>query len=132
MGKGAQEQVARLRQAVVAVIEQNRSIGYTPTRFIQATENGRVMNIVEVCEALITNPATLEWLEPALRRFPGMRTLEDEVTESPDGLGLSPEVVQNAKARAEFFRGIRHARGGRREAAEGGRARQAQEAEAEG
>lgn len=60
-----------------------------------------------------------------------MRTLEDEVAASPDGLGLSQGVIQQARARVEYFRGIRQSRGGRGETAEAGGLRQATQSEVE-
>ena len=92
-----------LRRAVRKVIEQNRSIGYPPNRFIQATEDGFAANIVEVCERLLTNPETLQHLEPAVKAFRNLLTLEDEVTEHPTGFGLSDDARRSAQDRVTWF-----------------------------
>ncbi len=95
-----------LRMAVRRVIEQNLSVGYPPRRFIQATEDGMASNIVEVCEHLLTNPETLEHIEPAVRTYAGLLTLEEEVVRDPEGFGLSERARASARDRLNWFRQI--------------------------
>jgi len=99
-------QVDDLRKAVRRVIEQNLSIGYPPRRFILVTEDGMASNIVEICEHLLTNPETLEHIEPAVRTYAGLLTLEEEVMRDPDGFGLSDHARESARDRLDWFRQI--------------------------
>ncbi len=92
-----------LRNAVQRVIEQNLSLNYRPNRFIHATEHGLAANIVEVCERLLTNPETLEHIEPAVRANPGLLTLEDEVLRDRDGFGLPESVRASCAERVRWF-----------------------------
>jgi len=96
-------QEAALRTAVKRVIDQNRSIGYTPSRFIQATEDGMAINIFDVCERLLTSPETLEHLEPAVTKYRTLLTLEDEVARDPTALGLSEAAHKSANERVQYF-----------------------------
>lgn len=95
--------VQTLRQAVRQVIESNKSDGYVPTRFIQATGNGDVPDLLSVCERLIAKSETLEYLENALRRFPTLLTLEDFVVRYGVTWGFSGDIIKVAKARVEYF-----------------------------
>jgi len=99
-------QEEELRNAVKRVIDQNLSIGYRPSRFIGATEDGRAPHIVEICEHLLTNSATLEHIEHAVKTFKNLLTLEDEVTQNPTGFGLSEAARESAQKRVEYFRMI--------------------------
>jgi len=95
--------VQTLKQAVIKVIESNKSDGYVPTRFIQATGNGDVPDLLSVCERLIVKGETLEYLENALRRFPTLLTLEDFVVRHGVTWGFSRDTIGVAKARVEYF-----------------------------
>ena len=65
-----------LREAVQLVISSNKSDGYPPARFIQATEEGYADDLLERCTKLIEKGETLEYLESAFLRFPSLLTLE--------------------------------------------------------
>lgn len=99
-------QIDELRNAVHRVIEQNLLVGYRPGRFIQVTEDGMASNIVEVCEHLLTNPETLEHIEPAVKTYPDLLTLEEEVVRDPEGFGLSEHARASARERLDWFRQI--------------------------
>jgi len=92
-----------LKQAVINVIESNKSDGYIPTRFIQATANGDMPDLLSVCERLIVKGETLEYLENALRRFPMLLTLEDFVVRHGVTWGFPRDAIEVAKARVEYF-----------------------------
>jgi len=95
--------VQTLRGAVQEVIESNKNDGYVPARFIQATGNGDKPDLLTVCEGLITKGETLEYLEDAVKRFPTLLTLEDFVVGHGIAWGFSPDTIQAAKARVQFF-----------------------------
>lgn len=95
--------VQTLKQAVREVIENNKSDGYIPTRFIQATGSGDVPDLLSVCEKLIAKGETLEYLENALKRFPTLLTLEDFVSQHGTAWGFSQGTIKVAKARVEYF-----------------------------
>jgi len=96
-------QTDELRIAVRKVIEQNISVGYRPSRFIQAREDGMASNIVEVCEHLLTNPETLEHIEPAIKKYADLLTLQEEVVQDPEGFGLSPSARVSAREGFNWF-----------------------------
>lgn len=96
-----------LREAVIRVIEQNKSRGYLPARFIQMTENGYAQNLAQACENLLTSPNAFEQVERAIRNDPELLTLEDEIAKSLNGFGLSNAAVEQARARVEFLNRIR-------------------------
>jgi hypothetical protein len=96
-------QTDELRIAVRKVIEQNISVGCRPSRFIQATEDGMASNIVEVCEHLLTNSETLEHIEPVVKKYADLLTLEEEVVRDPQGFGLSPSARVSARERFNGF-----------------------------
>jgi hypothetical protein len=58
-----------LNDAVRCVTDSNRSDGYNPTRFTQATMDGTAPDLLSVCIRLINKGETLEYLDVALRRF---------------------------------------------------------------
>jgi len=95
--------VQTLKEAVKEVIESNKSDGYIPTRFIQATGNGDKPNLLSVCEGLITKGETLEYLEDALKRFPTLLTLEDFVVNHRVAWGFSRDTIRVAEARVKYF-----------------------------
>ena len=92
-----------LREAVETVIQQNRSIGYRPTRFIQMTEGGNADNLPEICDRLIQNVETYNAVSSQLNRHPDILTLEDLIVHSTHGgdWGLDEMTVDTAKARVE-------------------------------
>jgi len=95
--------VKTLKEAVKEVIESNKSDGYIPTRFIQATGSGDEPDLLSVCERLIVKGETLEYLERALKRFPTLLTLEDFVVRQGITWGFSREAIEVAKARVQYF-----------------------------
>ena len=90
-----------LRDAVMEVVRQNISIGYTPTRFIQMTEGGNANNLVDICDRLIQNGETYNAVSSQLNSHPDILTLEDLVVRSSHGRkwGLDEATVEMAKAR---------------------------------
>lgn len=98
--------VQTLKEAVKEVIESNKSDGYVPTRFIQATGNGDNPDLLFVCERLIAKGETLEYLEDALKRFPTLLTLEDFVVKHGVAWGFSIDTVRVAEARVEYFNSL--------------------------
>lgn len=92
-----------LNEAVRFVIESNRSDGYLPNRFIQATADGTAPNLLAVCINLISKGETLQYLESALRRLPTLLTLEDFVSHRGSEWGFDEATVEAACARSEYF-----------------------------
>ena len=92
-----------LPEAVRAVIGQNKSQRYTPTRFIQATGNGEVPGLLEVCIGLIASETALEWLDKALQQYPNLLTLEDYVMRWGTEWGFDTGVVEYAGALSVTF-----------------------------
>ena len=94
-----------LKEAVETVIEQNKSIGYNPTRFTQMTEGGYADNLVAVCERLIQRGETYEAVSEQLDKHPDILTLEDLIFHSLHGRlwGLAESTLEMAKARVEAW-----------------------------
>ena len=92
-----------LNDAVRCVIESNRSDGYTPTRFIQATEDGTSPDLLAVCTRLIKKGETLEYLDKALKQIPTLLTLEDFVSRRGSQWGFDKETIATALDRANYF-----------------------------
>jgi hypothetical protein len=95
--------VRNLSEAVRHVIESNRSDGYTPIRFIQATGDGTATDLLSVCARLISKGETLEYLESALRSYPTLLTLRDFVSRRGFEWGFDEATVETARARAAYF-----------------------------
>jgi hypothetical protein len=98
---------AQLSAAVQRVIEQNKSIGYNPVRFISMTKGGFTDDLIEVCEKLLQSDTAYSELWDAIRRIPNLHTLEDEVVSSSDGLGLSAAAIESARDRVIEFNKLR-------------------------
>lgn len=92
-----------LKDAVRCVIASNRSDGYTPSRFIQATEDGTAPDLLAVCIRLINKDETVEYLDIALRRFPTLLTLEDFVSRWGSAWGFDDRTVTIARSRSAYF-----------------------------
>lgn len=92
-----------LKEAVIQVIESNKTDGYPPARFIQATQDGYSPNLLQVCDRLITKGETLEYLEPALRRIPTLLTLEDFVARQGNKWNFPASTIAEAEARVKHF-----------------------------
>ena len=92
-----------LSEAVRRVIESNRSDGYTPTRFIQATGDGTATDLFTVCTKLIRKGETLEYLESALRSYPTLLTLEDFVSCRGSEWGFDDAAIETARACSAYF-----------------------------
>jgi hypothetical protein len=92
-----------LSEAVRYVIDSNRSDGYNPTRFTQATMDGTAPDLLSVCIRLINKGETLEYLDIALRRFPTLLTLEDFVSRRGAEWGFDEPTVEMARARSIYF-----------------------------
>ncbi len=96
--------VNKLSDAVRVVIDSNRNDGYTPSRFIQVTEDGEAQDLHAICEKLIVKGETLEYLEKALLKYPTLLlTLEDFIVRFGPTWGFSNEAVEAARARVVFF-----------------------------
>ncbi len=100
----------QLSAAVRKVIGQNQSIGYPPNRFLVMTQDGMAEDLTEQCEKLVRSQQAYAQIWEAIRKFPTLLTLEDEIVRSPDGLGLSAEVVELARERVNEFDKIRNQR----------------------
>jgi hypothetical protein len=92
-----------LSAAVQLVIESNHEDGYTPTRFIQVTQEGFAPNLLAVCRRVINKGEILEWLERALASHPMLLTLEDFVCLRGTEWGFDAATIQMACARATHF-----------------------------
>ena len=94
-----------LREAVETVVDQNKSIGYNPTRFTRMTQGGYADNLVEVCDRLIRRGETYEAVSDQLENHPDILTLEDLIVHSPHGRewGLAESAIEMAKARVEAW-----------------------------
>ena len=94
-----------LREAVETVIDQNKSIGYNPTRFIQMTQGGYAGNLGEIRDRLIQRDETYQALSGQLDNHPDILTLEDLIVHSPHGRewGLAEPTIVMAKARVEAW-----------------------------
>jgi hypothetical protein len=92
-----------LSEAVRQVVESNRSDGYTPIRFIQATRDGTATDLLSVCSKLISKGETLEYLESALKSYPTLLTLEDFVSRRGSEWGFDKAAIETARARAAYF-----------------------------
>lgn len=91
------------KDAVRYVIDSNMTDGYPPTRFIQATQNGEAVNLLEVCQRLIDKAEILEWLEKALTKYPTLVTIEDFVQWRGRDWGFNEATILNARARSQYF-----------------------------
>ena len=99
-----------LSEAVRTVIEQNSQSGqHPPMRFINATEGGYAPNLVEVCQNIIKNPDTFQWLYDDLEKYRPFLSLEDLISLSRHGRewGLNEETVKEAVRRAESLDELR-------------------------
>jgi hypothetical protein len=92
-----------LGDAVRCVIDSNRSDGYSPTRFTQATMDGTAPDLLSICMRLINKGETLEYLDAALRRFPTLLALEDLVSRRGSEWGFDETTVDVARARSVYF-----------------------------
>lgn len=95
--------VQSLPDAVRSVIASNVADGYTPTRFAGVTQDGTAPNLVDVCRKLINDPATLEWIEGELEKFPNLLTIEDFVCRQGASWGFDQATIEMACARAVRF-----------------------------
>jgi len=97
-----------LSQAAQYVIDQNTEIGYTPTEFLNIVNRGNANNDLNVrISNLVLDIKLLERLEPLIRQYPNLVTIEDLITNKEDKFGLSGEVAKQAQARTERFNQIR-------------------------
>ncbi len=94
-----------LKEAVKKVIRQNISAGYNPVIFFHATKNGESKNLREIINRMIMNDELLEELEKAIEKHKEVITIEDFVAK--EGFGLPIEVVEEAKARSQWFDQLR-------------------------
>jgi len=92
-----------LGDAVRCVIDSNRSDGYNPTRFTQATMDGTAPDLLSVCQRLINKGETLEYIDAALRRFPTLLTLEDLGSRRGSDWGFDEVTIEVARARSIYF-----------------------------
>jgi hypothetical protein len=94
-----------LEEATQEVILQNKSVGYIPTRFIGATQEGYAPNLVQVCTNLIHSDGAVQALLEAIPRYPGLLTLEDLVIRSKHGKewGFDPVTTERAEATVQLL-----------------------------
>jgi hypothetical protein len=92
-----------LHAAVRAVIDSNRSDGYQPNRFVGVTADGTAPDLLVVCKRLINKGETLEYLEPALKSYPTLLTLEDFVSRHGLEWGFDEATIETARARCAYF-----------------------------
>lgn len=96
-----------LGEAVRLVIEQNKSMGCIPTRFITMTQGGNAENLREVITRLVLKKELLETLEDAIKRYGNLLAIEDLIAHKDHGFDFSDEVIREAKARSEWFDQLR-------------------------
>ena len=89
-----------LRDAFREVIRQNREVGYSPSRFIQLTENGEAEDLIIRCQNLVNDPATFDILFDGVAAHPAFLSLEDLIAHSPhaEDWGLDDASVIEARA----------------------------------
>jgi len=95
--------VRTLSEAVCYVIESNIEDGYRPMRFIQITERGTAVDLLNICRRLITKAELLEFLEQDFQRYPNMIVLEDFVKDRGAEWGFDEKAITIAKQRSEWF-----------------------------
>ena len=94
-----------LKEAVQAVIEQNKSVGYKPVYFISATGEGYAPNLVQACTKLIYSDSAVEALQSAVSKYCIVITLEDFIIRSEYGRewGFDEESVRRAEATVQLL-----------------------------
>lgn len=92
-----------LQAAVQYVIESNSADGYTPTRFIQITQDGTAPSLLAICTRLINKGELLEYLENAVKACPTLLLLEDLVSAYGTKWGFDERTILMAAARSEQF-----------------------------
>ena len=94
-----------LKEAVLAVIEQNKSVGYNPGYFISATQEGCAANLVQACTKLIYSDTALETLQDAVSKYSIVLTFEDFIVRSEQGRGwgFDEESVMRAEATVQLL-----------------------------
>lgn len=92
-----------LQAAVRYVIESNCADGYTPSRFIQMTQDGTAPNLLSICTRLINKGELLEYLELAVKECPTLLLLEDVVAIHGAEWGFDERTIEMAAARSERF-----------------------------
>jgi hypothetical protein len=88
---------------VHCVIESNSADGYTPTRFIQMTEDGSAPDLLAICTRLINKGELTEYLENAVKACPTILLLEDLVATYGAEWGFGAPTIEMAAARSEQF-----------------------------
>jgi len=96
-----------LSEAVRIVIEQNKSLGCIPTRFMTMTQMGNAVDLREVIIHLVMKRELLETLENAIERYGNLVAIEDLIAYKNDGFNLPEEVVGEARARSQWFDQLR-------------------------
>lgn len=92
-----------LSQAVNMVIDQNKSLGFTPTRFIEMTGHGDHPDLDTIITNLVKKDDLLEFLEQQIEKFGEVLSIEDLITFAPDGFGLSEEIIKKAREKSNWF-----------------------------
>ena len=92
-----------LQAAVQCVIESNSADGYTPSRFIQMTEDGTAPTLLAICTRLINKGELTEYLENAVKACPKILLLEDLVAIYGAEWGFDLPTIEMAAARSEQF-----------------------------
>ena len=98
-----------LRKAVTKVIEQNKSVGTSPNKFIIMTENGDAEDIVSICEKFLSVKKHFDSILYEIYANKAMITLEEVIAYDPhpEKFGLSQIALESAKERAKYLGEIR-------------------------
>lgn len=93
-----------LEQASRFVIDQNTSVGYTPTEFINIVNRGVANNDLNIrITNLVSDITLLERLEKVIRQHPDAVMIEDLIAKRDDNFGLTEGIKRQAVGRAEYF-----------------------------
>lgn len=96
-----------LRDAVDDVIDNNKSAGYPPTRFMEKTRDKAGSDLRLACEDLLLSETAENAVIAALQSHPKMWTLEDFVIRQGVSWGFGPEALRAAQRRVKDFDAIR-------------------------
>ena len=99
--------VKTLRDAVDKVIDNNKSEGYPPTRFMEKVGDKMGSELRMACEELLFSEIAERAVINALPSYPKMWTLEDFVTQQGASWGFGPEALRAAHRRVKDFDAIR-------------------------
>ena len=96
-----------LHHAIKLVIEQNKSIGYNPNRFINKLEGLNGMALVEGVAELIKNERAVTEVYKHLEKYKEMWTIEDFVKRYGSNWGFDSETIIQASQNIEIYNNLR-------------------------